>query len=76
MSIFPRTSSLDTGIMNSGANKHEPRNNLRNFIPSKLLTEQACCFPINANTFIIAFVQQDTYVQRGQFFVVSLWRSR
>jgi len=62
--------------MNSEVNEHEQRNNLRNVIPSKLLTEQVCCFPINANTFIITFVPQDTYVQREQFFVVSLWRSR
>ena len=58
--IFPRASSLDAGVMNGGANKHWPHNNLRNFIPFKLLTGHACCFPVNANTFIIALVQQDT----------------
>jgi hypothetical protein len=55
INIFPRTSSLDIGVMNSGGNKHEPLNNPRSFIPSKLLTEHASCFPIKADTFIIAF---------------------
>jgi len=76
ISIFPRTPSLDAGVMYTGTNKHEPHNNLGNCIPSKLLTEHACCFPINENTFVIVFVQQDTHVQCEQFFAVSLWRNK
>ena len=76
ISTFLHICSLDTGVMNSGGNKHEQRNNLRNCIPSKLLTEHACCFPINKNTFVIVFVQKDTYVQCEQRFAVSLWRSK
>jgi hypothetical protein len=58
--IFLHTSSLDAGVMNCWANEHEQHNNVRNFIPFKLLTWHACCFPINANVFLIAFAQQGT----------------